>query len=157
MFVFAFFWRMQDSAPWQCQQKKTWGGSLEEMPKISSFWVSVFFLIDSSAFIMCCMCPPPSPPPAPLPQHPPPPTIQPVPPFNPTSFLFRCTYMILFELYILCTKHFCLCFFERMHGTAPWQCQQKKTWGGFLEEMMKISSFWISVFFLIDFYWFLLL
>ena len=50
------------------------------------------------------------------------------------------------------TYHFYLCFFGSIQCIAPWQCQQKMTRGEFfLEDMMKISSFWVSVFFYVYF------
>ena len=50
--------------------------------------------------------------------------------------------------------HFYLCFFGSIQYIAPWQCQQNVMWGEFfLEDMMKISSFWVSVFCYVYFIW----
>ena len=127
--------------------------------KITRFWVCVSFIseIGSSTppsffgkfslhyyvcFIyMLCVTPLPFPPPAPPPPHTPTP--------HPPS---PCFFSHVFELLLsICTNHFCHCFSRSFHGSAPWQCQQKKTWGGSLADTTKISSSRVSVFFLIDF------
>ena len=71
------------------------------------------------------------------------------PPLHPFPRLFRCIWIkYCFWSSRLYISHLCLWFFFRvMRGTAPWQCSCRRTWVGSLEEMTKISSFWVSVYF----------
>ena len=59
---------------------------------------------------------------------------------------------IVFECFSLCTYHISLFFFRIMQGTAPLQCQHKRTQGGFSKEKTMNSSSLVRVFSLVYFF-----
>ena len=122
---FAFFWSIQGTAQWQCKCKHTQDGSLEEMTKISSCWVSVFFLFHLLLLHVVCADSPSTPP---------------RPPTAPIFLVVRGFFLFYYSMYSIVLILSIFAFFWIIWGTALWQCQQKKTWLIFLEETMKISS-----------------
>ena len=149
--IFAFFGSIQYIAPWQCQQNVTRGEFfLEDMMKISSFWVSVFcyvyfiWLDYMYSSVLCSLA---------LSTSAPPPRAPPPSPSN--LFLFMCAWVLgIIYLFInpLYLSLLSLLFREyTVHCPVAVSAKDDARRFFFLEDTMKFNSFWVSVFFYVYF------